>query len=66
MEKVLEEAYEDSDIQPLSKTLCCILIVILVTELNNGKLKKDRKNKIKNFCSVGVIFHSFKSDSFVK
>jgi hypothetical protein len=41
-------------------------IVYLVTELNNGKYKIDRKKKMKNLRFMGPIFPSFKFDSFVK
>jgi hypothetical protein len=41
-------------------------IVYLVTELNNGKYKIERKKKTKNVRFMGPIFPSFKFDSIVK
>jgi hypothetical protein len=38
----------------------------LLTELRNGKWKRDRRNKMKNLRFMGPIFPSFKFDSCVK
>jgi hypothetical protein len=40
--------------------------VYLITELNNGIQKTDRKKKMKNLCFMATIFPYSKFDFFVK